>query len=99
MKLKTNKRVALKYPYGCDMEFPFNLFSDLIVFVSLFAAFYIFVALLKSAFFWLRHKYGKLFRKKRPVPVRHKKPRRPAAIRSIEINPDEVDRIYVKKIS
>ena len=36
-------------------------------------------------------------KEEKPKPARTKKA--PSTVRSIEINPDEIDRIYVKKIS
>ena len=44
-------------------------------------------------------------KKQSPAPVTERKPKAtrrkksPSPVRSIEINPDEIDRIYVKKIS
>lgn len=81
------------------MNFPLNFFSDLFFFVLLFAAFYISVAGLKFCAFYLKKRFGKFFKVKRTVPVKQQRRKKPAAIRSIEIDPEEVDRIYVKKIS
>lgn len=98
MPLKTNKSVALKYHCRCNMSFPSNMFLDLLLFLLLFAAFYLFVAIIKTAFFQIKTRYFNSFTKKRSH-LRRKKPKKPAAIRSIEIDPEEVDRIYVRKIS
>ena len=98
MTLKTNKSVALKYPCRCNMSFPSNMFLDLLLFLLLFAAFYLFVAIIKTAFFKIKARYFNSSTKKRSH-LRRKKIKKPAAIRSIEIDPEEVDRIYVRKIS
>ena len=39
------------------------------------------------------------FPKKQPAPVKKRRRKKPAPVRSIEIDPEEVDRIYVRKIS
>lgn len=78
------------------MNFAQTFFNDLIYFLLFFCAFYLTVATCKFFIALISAKISSLHKK--PVPKK-RKPRRPAAVRSIEINPDEVDRIYVKKIS
>ena len=81
------------------MDFLSDFILDFLVFVSLFAAFYLAVAGVKVAVFYVKKRFGKFFRVRRAVKIKPQKRKKPAAIRSIEINPEEVDRIYVKKIS
>lgn len=81
------------------MSFLSDFFSDLFFFILLFAAFYISVAGLKFFALYLKKRFKKFFKVKRAAPVKTQKRKKPAAIRSIEIDPEEVDRIYVKKIS
>ena len=81
------------------MDFPSDFFIDILVFIALFTAFYASVAGIKAAYLWLKRYLKKFFPEKHPVPVRRPKRKKPTAIRSIEIDPEEVDRIYVKKIS
>ena len=47
----------------------------------------------------IRFNQNKMVKKQANTPVPTKKPRAKKPVRSIEINPEEVDRIYVKKSS
>lgn len=78
------------------MNFPLSLIVDFLYFALSFGAFYLTVATCKFFFGLIASKLDA--KPSRPKP-KAKRRRKPAAIRSIEINPDEVDRIYVKKIS
>ena len=81
-------------------DIPSSLFLGPLFLLAFFVASVIIVAGIKTLYFYLRRKPVKL----KPVKIKKPKMIKPALpmekpIRSIEINPDEVDRIYVKKIS
>lgn len=38
-------------------------------------------------------------KKRRNIPAKQEKPKKPRVVKSVEINPDEVDKIYVKRVS
>lgn len=78
-----------------------NLFPPFVGFLYSLLAFiisFILVVGIKAIFIAVKSR----FIKKPPVAsvtVKRKKRKPPTAIRSIEINPEEIDRIYVKKSS
>ena len=78
------------------MKFPEIMLVDFLYFLLIFCAFYFTVATIRffAAVISDRLKPNKV---KNTHKSRRKK--QPAAVRSIEINPDEIDKIYVKKIS
>lgn len=86
----------VKFNCGETMNFPLTLITDFLYFILSFGVFYLTVASFK---FFGALIASKLNAKPAKAKPKAKRKRRPAAIRSIEINPDEVDRIYVKKIS
>lgn len=81
---------------------PFIL--DFAVTLVLFGLCFIVVAGVKVVIFSIKEllpkpKQQPEAKKSAPVPKVRTKPKAVKPIRSIEINPDEIDRIYVKKIS
>lgn len=62
----------------------------------LFAFSYTVVVVVKSLLYYILRPFRK---KTKKVQQPKKERKKPSPVRSIEINPDEVDRIYVKKIS
>lgn len=81
------------------MDFPLNLLLDFLFTLATFTAFSIAVSGVKAIVYSVRKYLKRFFPEKHPAPTVKRHKRKPAAIRSIEINPEEVDRIYVKKIS
>lgn len=81
------------------MDFPLNLLLDFLFTLATFAAFCIAVSGVKAIIYSVRKYFKRFFPEKRHTPAAKKTKRKTAAIRSIEIDPEEVDRIYVKKIS
>lgn len=78
---------------------PSSLFLGPLFLVAFFIASVVIVAGIKILYLYFKREPVRLKpeRVKKPKTVKPTPPQKP--IRSIEINPDEVDRIYVKKIS
>ena len=76
------------------MNFPEIMLLDFIYFALIFGAFYLTVAVCRFFFCIIKEKL-----KPKRTPVKRRSRKKVSPVRSIEINPDEVDKIYVKKIS
>ena len=85
--------------YGDDMKnIPVSLFLGPLCLIAFYILCLIIVAGIKILYYYFKRSPVKITkaakRVKTPTPVPKEKP-----VRSIEINPDEVDKIYVKKVS
>lgn len=81
-------------------DIPASLFLGPLFLIALFIACTIAVAGIKILYLYFKREPIKLKpakKAKNPAPIPPPAPYKP--IRSIEINPDEVDKIYVKKVS
>ena len=77
---------------------PSSLFLGPLFLIALFIVSVIVVAGIKLIYFYFKREPIKFIPKKsRKTPAPKPQPVKP--VKSIEINPDEVDKIYVKKIS
>ena len=77
------------------------IFTGFLLIAFLFALSLFIVVGAKYVYYWLCQAFGKQTAvcQKQPPSTPKAPPKKRKPIRSIEINPDEVDRIYVKKIS
>ena len=80
-------------------DIPSSLFLGPLFLITFFLASVVIVAGIKILYLYFKREPVKLKpeRVRKPKIVKPAPPQKP--IRSIEINPDEVDKIYVKKIS
>lgn len=69
-----------------------SFFAGLISLIVLFFLCLVFVVGVKSV-------YLRYFYKPKPKPIAEQKPKQKRKIKSVTINPEEIDRIYVKKAS
>ena len=69
-----------------------SFFAGLISLIVLFFLCLVFVVGVKSV-------YLRYFYKPKPKPIAEQNPKQKRKIKSVTINPEEIDRIYVKKAS
>ena len=84
------------------MSFYFSFFIGFICTTGLFALCFFCIVGIKFAFITLKNYFPKKIEQTPPqkkVIHKPKKPTTPTAVRSIDIDPNSIDRIYVKKIS
>ncbi|MBQ6728420.1 MAG: hypothetical protein IJQ87_05700 [Clostridia bacterium] len=76
---------------------PSSLFLGPLCLIGFFLISTVLVAGIKLLYLYFKREPIKFIPKKRKAPAN--KPQPVKAVKSIEINPDEVDKIYVKKVS
>ena len=78
-----------------------SLITGLICTAGLFLISFIIVVSAKALIDYIKRRLPKKQMEQKPQPSEQKKPqkKKSATVRSIEIDPSQIDRIYVKKIS